>query len=202
MRTTVRYGVGTLGTALLIFAGGAVAAADDERGQDSVDVSVNIEKTREPGTLALTVAASATSLHENDSTDAVRQFTGTLPNVTVTDTRTASEIPDGADWYVLGTASDFTSGAGSIDAGHLGWSPTLVSGSPEGDGVVSVGGDVETVLDGDVGLKDLELLYLGDDLPAVEGGGSWTASADLFLRVPADVAPGDYRSVITLSLFE
>lgn len=191
------------GALLLVAGGGAVASADDNYGDESVDVWVSVDPLPVPGTLALSVAADWTTLAEDGSTDLIRQFTGALPHVTVTDTRSADEIPDGANWYVLGTASDFESGVGDIiTADHFGWSPQLVGGSDEGDGIVSVGGDVETVMENDRGLVDQELLYQAFDLPAVAGGGAWTATADLFLRVPSTVTPGDYHSVITLSLFE
>lgn len=204
MRSRVsRYSAVAFGAVLLTSAGSAVAATAEERDSEGVDVHVSIDPPTEPGTLALTVAANSTTLTEADSTEAVREFTGALPDVTVTDTRAESEIPEGSSWYVIGTAGDFTSASGdTISADHLGWAPRFVGGDDAGDGVISVGGDVETVLDGDRGLVDQELLYLGDDLPAAEGGGSWTASADLYLRGQSTVAPGDYSSVITLSLFE
>ena len=199
----LRAGAIAFGALMLVAAGGAAATADDQYGEEGVDVWVSVDPLPVPGTLALTVAADWTTLEEDGSTDLVRQFTGELPNVTVSDTRSDDEIPDGANWYVLGTADDFESTAGDIvTADHFGWSPQLVGGSDEGDGIISVGGDVETVLDGDRGLVDQELLYLAIDVPAVDGGGAWTATADLFLRVPATVTPGDYHSVITLSLFE
>ncbi|QAY59896.1 hypothetical protein ET475_07750 [Microbacterium protaetiae] len=198
-RNLLRIGAVSFGALVLVCAGSAVALADD---QDSVDVFVDVAPVETPGVLALSVDSGETTLTESGSTDAVRQFTGVLPNVTVTDTRTAEEIPDGANWYVLGSVSDFTSDDATISADHFGWSPHFVGGDDEGDGVVSVGGDVETVLDGQRGLVDQELLYLGDALPAVDGGGSWTANADLFLRVAASTTPGEYASVVTLSLFE
>jgi hypothetical protein len=37
---------------------------------------------------------------KNLSTPTVRQFTGSLPTVTVTDTRLPDQIPAGAGWYV------------------------------------------------------------------------------------------------------
>lgn len=39
-------------------------------------------------------------------------------------------------------------------------------------------------------------------LTSEEAVGSWEASADLRLQVPADVEPGAYTSTLTLSLFE
>ncbi|SIO11376.1 hypothetical protein SAMN05443544_3790, partial [Agromyces cerinus subsp. cerinus] len=53
-----------------------------------------------------------------------------------------------------------------------------------------------------VGLVDQELLAMADDSAEIATEGSWTATADLFLRTPATVAAGDYTARMTLSLFE
>ena len=185
--------------------GVAGAAIADEYGDQDVDVNVAITELDEPGVLAMSVAGSSTTLTEDGSTATVRQFTGALPTVTVTDTRTAEEIPDGAFWYVLGSSSDFTGDAGqpAIGAGHLGWAPSLIDGGESG--LVAAGDEVDTVLDtgpNAVGVVDQELLAMAFDSEAVASEGSWTATADLFLRTPATVAPGDYTATITLSLFE
>lgn len=190
---------------------GAVAVpspASAEPGESAdVEVTVDIEEIREPGVLALSVAADSVALSENGSTLLVRQFVGTLPTVTVTDTRTPDEVPAGAAWAVLGSATDFVGDAGQqpIGAGHLGWRPRLLDGG--GTGLVSEGEEVVTVLDGatqpgnNVGLVDQELLVSTGDSGAVAGD-EYSVNADLFLRTPADVAAGGYRSTLTLSLFE
>jgi len=64
------------------------ASADPGDGA-GVQVTVDIQKKREPGVLALSVAGGSVALAEDGSTLLVRQFVGTLPKVTVTDTRTA-----------------------------------------------------------------------------------------------------------------
>ncbi len=78
---------------------------------------------RGAGQPRLTVAANSTTLTEADesSVEGTREFNGALPEVTVTDTRT--EVPEGAYWYVLGSASAFTGDAGEIGADNLGWAP-------------------------------------------------------------------------------
>ena len=195
--------VAVVGAALLVGVAGAAIA--DEYGDQDVDVNVAITELDEPGVLAMSVAGSSTTLTEDGSTATVRQFTGALPTVTVTDTRTAEEIPDGAFWYVLGSSSDFTGDAGqpAIGAGHLGWAPSLIDGGESG--LVAAGDEVDTVLDtgpNAVGVVDQELLAMAFDSEAVASEGSWTATADLFLRTPATVTPGDYTATITLSLFE
>ncbi|MGI9822317.1 hypothetical protein [Agromyces sp. Marseille-Q5079] len=194
-----------LGALMLVGVAG-VAAAEENHGGGEVDVQVEIPEIAEPGVLAMTVASGATALVEEGSTGTVRQFTGSLPTVTVTDTRSAEEIPDGAAWYVIGTSSDFVGDAGqpAIDAGHLGWAPHLIDGGASG--LVAEGERVDTVMDetaGDpFGLVDQELLALAWDSEDIAAEGQWTANADLFLRTPVTVAPGGYTATLTLSLFE
>ncbi|RKT31520.1 hypothetical protein DEU34_2590 [Microbacterium sp. AG1240] len=188
---------------VLVMVGTAGAALADTEGDVTVDVQ--IPPLVQPGELALTVAPGGVTLTEDGSTADWRQFTGVLPEVTVTDTRLDGEVPEGAFWYVVGTASDFVGDAGQpvLDAGYLGWTPRLVSETESG--LVAEGDPVETVLDegpNAVGLVDQELLVSTADSAAVREEGSWTAAADLFLRTPVDVAPGGYSSMLTLSLFE
>lgn len=182
------------------------ALAEPGDGGD-VEVTVDIEEIREPGVLAMSIAGDSVRLSEDGSTLVVRQFVGSLPTVTVTDTRTADEVPEGAAWAVLGSATDFVGDAGQepIGAGHLGWKPRLIEG--DDSGLVSEGEEVVTVLDeptqpgNNVGLVDQELLVSTFDSGAVAGG-EYSVDADLFLRTPADVAAGEYTSTLTLSLFE
>lgn len=184
----------------------AVASADPGD-PAQVEVTVDIAEIEEPGILALTVAGNAVALQENGSDLLVRQFTGTLPTVTVTDTRTAEEIPAGAAWAVLGSAGDFvgTAGQDPISASHLGWKPRLLNGGDTG--LVTEGEEVVTVLDqptqpgNNVGLVDQELLVSTYDSAEVTGG-AYTVNAGLTLRTPADVTAGSYRTTLTLSLFE
>ncbi|WP_189048879.1 hypothetical protein [Micromonospora sonchi] len=187
----------------------AMAAPASAEPADSADVevTVDIEEIKEPGVLALSVAADSVALSENGSTLLVRQFVGTLPTVTVTDTRTADEVPAGSAWAVVGSATDFVGNAGQepIGAGHLGWRPRLLDGGDTG--LVAEGEEVVTVLDeptqpgNNVGLVDQELLVSTFDSGAVAGG-EYAVNAELFLRTPANVAAGAYSSTLTLSLFE
>lgn len=182
-----------------------VAGAAFAETEDDVDVNVEIAPLVEPGELAMSVAPGDVTLVENGSDANRRQFTGSLPTVTVTDTRSEDEVPAGAFWYVVGTASDFvgSSGQPDISAGHLGWAPKLLSDSDSG--LVAEGDPVGTVMDSGpnaVGLVDQEFLVTTADSGAVLEEGTWSAGADLFLRTPIDVAPGSYSSTLTLSLFE
>ncbi|MFI6761276.1 hypothetical protein ACIBF5_19275 [Micromonospora sp. NPDC050417] len=172
-----------------------------------VEVTVDIAEIEEPGVLAMSIAGNAVALSEDGSTLLVRQFVGTLPTVSVTDTRTQEEVPAGAAWAVLGSATDFVGGPGQapISAGHLGWAPRLLDGGDSG--LVAEGEEVVTVLDeptqpgNNVGLVDQELLVSTFDSAAVTGD-AYSVNADLYLRTPADVAAGSYTSTLTLSLFE
>ncbi|RXZ47560.1 hypothetical protein ESP57_13515 [Agromyces fucosus] len=197
-----------LGAIMLVGVAG-MAAAEEQYGDGEVDVTVQIADISEPGVLAMTVASTSTTLTENGSTEVERQFTGQLPTVTITDTRSAAEIPAGAGWYVLGTASDFTGDAGqpAIGAGHLGWAPNLIDGGEAG--LVSEGDVVDTVMDAEdpdaqlpFGLVDQELLAMAHGSAEILPEGQWTANAALFLRTPATVAAGGYTATLTLSLFE
>lgn len=179
-----------------------------EPGDDaSVRVTVDINEITEPGVLALSIAGDAVALSEDGSTLLVRQFVGTLPAVTVTDTRTSDEVPDGASWAVLGSATDFEGGSGQapIAADHFGWKPRLLDGGETG--LVTEGEEVVTVLDeqtlpgNNVGLVDQELLVSAFDSEAVASD-SYSVDADLYLRTPVEVAAGEYSSTLTLSLFE
>lgn len=201
--TAARCAAGILG-GLMLAGVGTAAFADYPDAEDSngVDVKVEIAPTAD-GALSLTVADTETTLTEAGSTASYRQFTGALPNVTVTDTRDSA--PVGVSWYVVGQASDFVGDAGqpNITPDHLGWAPALVS---DDTGDVAPGDAVDTALDSGanaVGLEGEELLYLAlDSADAQAAAGQWTANAELTLKTAVDVAPGDYASLLTLSLFE
>src|SRR5690625_698079 len=195
-----RAGVGAVGALLLTGAAGAAIA--DEVDSNEVDVNVEIEALEPVGALTMSVAAESTTLTEVDSDDPeVRQFDGTLPTVTVADDR--EEVPEGVYWYVTGQSSAFTSeGAPEIGAEHLGWTPALLT---ENNGEVATGDQVDTVLDegpNNVGLVAEELLALAYDSSEAHATGEWEANADLFLKTPADVAPGSYSATLTLTLWE
>ncbi|WP_433676115.1 hypothetical protein [Microbacterium gorillae] len=201
--TVARCAVGIVGGLMLAGVGTAAFAefpnADDA---GAVDVTVDIAPTQS-GALSLTVAGTQTTLTENGTTASFRQFTGALPNVTVTDTRT--DVPAGVFWYVTGQASDFvgTAGQPNITPDHLGWTPQVLTPN---NGEVSEGDAVGTSIDGGangVGLVSQELLALSlDSADAQATSGQWTANADLVLKTPVTVAPGSYTSTLTLSLFE
>jgi hypothetical protein len=197
-----RCAVGVLGGLMLAGVGVAAFADPTENGTGDVDVKVEIAST-ETGALSLTVAGTETTLSESGTTASFRQFTGALPNVTVTDTR--EDVDAGVFWYVTGQASDFvgTAGQPNITPDHLGWAPSILTAN---DGEVAEGDTVDTSLDGgpnNVGLVGQELLALAlDSADAQAASGQWTATANLVLKTPVTVAPGSYTSTLTLSLFE
>jgi hypothetical protein len=198
-----RCAVGILGGLMLTGVGAAAFAAyPDAEGSGDVDVKVDIAAT-ENGALSLTIDGTETTLTENGTTASYRQFTGALPNVTVTDTR--EDVPADVAWYVVGQASNFvgTAGQADITPDHLGWAPNLVTPN---DGEVAEGDVVDTSLDGganNVGLVGQELLALAVDSGEAQAtSGQWTANANLTLKTPVNVAPGSYTSTLTLSLFE
>ncbi|CAH0221192.1 hypothetical protein SRABI76_02510 [Microbacterium oxydans] len=197
-----RCAVGVIGGLMLAGVGVAAFADPSENGSGDVDVTVDIAST-ETGALSLTVAGTQTTLTETGSTASFRQFTGALPNVTVTDTR--EDVDAGVFWYVTGQASDFVGAAGqpSITPDHLGWTPSIVTAN---EGEVAEGDAVGTSIDGgvnNVGLVGQELLALAlDSADAQAASGQWTATANLVLKTPVTVAPGSYTSTLTLSLFE
>lgn len=188
-----RAAVGALGGVLLI--GGASAALAAEVGSDDVEVDVNIAAIEPVGALTMSIAPGGATLTEVESgDDAIRQFNGTLPTVTVTDDR--EEVPEGIQWYVLGQASELAGpGTAKIGAGNLGWYPKLLTADTD----VAAGSDVETVLDGGRGLIGEDFLALSGDVAVA---GTWQASADLFLKTPVDVTPGAYSGTVTLTLWE
>lgn len=195
-----RAAVGAVGGMLLIGVAGAALA--DPLEDDDIAVNVEIAPQEPAGALTLSVEQNSTALEEGDAeTDGTRVFNGTLPTVTVTDDRT--EVPADVYWYVTGRASDFTGASDELTAGHLGWTPALLTA--EGDGEVAEGPAVDTVLDetpDSVGLVGEELLALALDSGEAASVGTWAANAGLVLKTPADVTPGSYSSTITLTLWE
>ena len=149
----------------------------------------------ENGTLALTVAdygdGVALSAPENAG-DRLR-FTGTLPEVTVTDSRTAQQAGLGG-WAVSGHADAFASAGQNVPADHLGWNPRVLTPRPG----LTPGSPILTAIDGGTGLDTPGELGKADK----EGRfGSAKLDAQLLLEVPVDTQPGTYTGKVTVSLF-
>ncbi|MDR0594130.1 MAG: hypothetical protein LBG60_12940 [Bifidobacteriaceae bacterium] len=203
------------GLGALLVAGVAGAAfADDTDTVNETDLLVTVGPLS-TGALTLSVAGpSATFAEDTSNADtAIRVFTATLPDVTVSDTRAAADIDPAYAWYVVGTATDFedvANVAADIPAGRLGWTPALASSVDpsevsEGDPVLTTY-DARTTVDpvpaDNVGLVGSELFALAGGSAAINPTGSWTGNAALVLKADATVAPASYKSVLTLSLFE
>ncbi|MEU6786749.1 hypothetical protein ABZ912_46790 [Nonomuraea angiospora] len=206
-RTTRILAAAMLGVALAAAGAGVAgpAVADDDP-DNGIDVSVTIEPNTTPGEVSMTVADNdGVALQEDGSNAAARQFVGTLPTVTVTDSRRPEDIPAGDFWAVVGQAGEFTATSGSappIGPQYLGWRPRLLSDSSSG--AVAAGEPVSSVIsDGSgaptVGLQGQELLV--STANSADEIGTWQVNAGLALRTPADVAAGEYHSTLTLSLF-
>jgi len=149
----------------------------------------------EQGVLALSVAddGSGVTLAQGANAGDRLRFSGSLPAVTVTDSRPVTQA-GASGWAVAGLAYAFTSGSRTLDADLLGWRPFVTEPRPG----VQAGAPRATALGGGQGL-----LVPGRLASATPKGrfGSTTMGADLFLEVPVDTPPGTYEGVLTLSLF-
>ncbi len=149
----------------------------------------------ENGTLALTVAdfGDGVALSSPENAGDRLRFTGSLPEVTVTDSRTAQQAGLGG-WAVSGHADAFTSQGQNVPADHLGWNPRVLTPRPG----LAAGAPVATAIDGGSGL-----ITPGELAKANAEGrfGSAKLDAQLLLEVPVDTQPGTYTGTVTVSLF-
>lgn len=184
-----------------------LAAADDipVDGEGGVELTLTVEDT---GELFMTVdtATPVVLAEEAGAPDAVnRTFTGTLPTVTVTDTR--SSVPEDVAWSVTGQSTDFVhedDDAVTISNEYLGWVPALVD-TPDDNGQVGAGAEVEPVTEGGAGFTSgIDLLVGAYNSGEAQGeSDEWQADAELRLVAPADdILAGNYSATLTLSLFE
>lgn len=188
---SVRTGLAIGGVAVLAAIGFATPAAADEDVTVTVDISPN-----QQGSLSLSIAGNTVALTEQGTPTTVRTFTGTLPTVTVTDTRTAGQITPGSYWAVVGGITDFAGTAAQPDISsteYFGWTPNVVAGNA---GQVAPGDDIAPGTGFDTEPSEL-LTTIDESAP-----GSWQANAGLTLEAPATVASGAYQATLTLSLFE
>lgn len=149
----------------------------------------------EDGVLAMTVAdfGDAVQLSAPENTGDRLRFTGALPEVTVSDSRTSEQAGQGG-WAVTGQSDAFTSAGQSISAAHLGWTPQVLTPRP---GLVP-GAAVGTALDGGPGLAVPARLASAD---AQGRYGTASVGAALRLEVPVGTQPGTYTGMLTVSLF-
>ena len=126
--------------------------------------------------------------HQRNAGDRLR-MNGSMPSVTVTDTRYQAN-----GWSVAGQSSDLTTGDDTVTADHLGWEPHVVE-----DAQNPVPGEsVRGTLAGGEGLAAPQTLGTAN---ADDRLGSTELTADLNLEVPVDTAAGTYKGALTVSLF-
>jgi hypothetical protein len=171
------------GTLSLVVSGAVNAAG-------AITVDVTVPAT---GSLTVTVAPGGVNLTEQGTT-LPTTATGTLNNVTVTDTR--NTYPG---WTVSGQVSAFTTGgsaAASIPGDQLGWTPTaadpLAGGATLGPAVAP--GTSPN------GLADTAQVLAS--APGGQGLGTNTLSANLTLDIPAATAAGAYSGLLTITYLE
>ena len=133
---------------------------------------------------SVTISDSTTSLGTAEQNAASFAASGTLPTITVDDTRTTDNA-----FTVSAQATDFTGTAGSFGAEALGWTPSATGTITE----AKAGGAVKV---NEPGLASAQTLV---SAPEGHPAGSVDATADLQLQAPADAAPGAYTSTLTIT---
>lgn len=166
-------------------------AASDAGG---VPVTASVPDTSTtPGSLSMTVADGAVTLGEPVTTGDRFRFAGTLPTVSVTDSRNDAQSAGGG-WTVSGQASDLVNGGSRLRAESLGWTPKVATpraGLVPGDAVA-------TKLEGGAGLAAPATLATAS---SDARGGTTEIGADIVLDVPTSTRSGQYTGSLTVSLF-
>lgn len=143
----------------------------------------------EQGALTMTIAADSTvDLGDARNGGDRWSFDATLPQISVTDTRTAA-----AGWSLTGSTEGLTSPAGAISSAFLGWAPRVL-----GAATADAGPQVLGQLDGGQGLTEAMLLARADDHARF---GTTEVVADLALDVPVDTPEGSYAGAVNVRLF-
>ena len=160
-------------------------------GTNPVSVNVTVPST---GALSVTVATGSVTLAPaSPATTPDETATGTLNQVTVSDTR--NTFPG---WSVSGQESVFTGpGTSTIPANSLGWTPAFVgatAGNPVIGGVVApVGANSGSTGPGLGTAAVLALAHAGN------GFGTNNINAALLLDIPSSTAPGAYAGTMTIT---
>lgn len=189
--TAYTFDVSYAGDAGHLGSSGSVAlttsAVADSSGS-GVTVSVPEASTSAPTGLTISVKPAAVSLTGATSRGEGEIWTakGSTGEITVNDDRRSVD----AGWTLNGHISPLTSGANTIAASNLGWTPAKVSGSGTAGAAVVAGSGSG----------------LASDAPLASGAGSadpnakTTVSAELTLAVPATAPAGNYSGTLTLTL--
>ncbi len=177
--TSTSYASSTGTYQLVVEQSGSLAATGSP-----VPISVTVGAT---GTLSVTVVNTTVALTENT---AGTQATGTLGDVTVTDSR--NTYPG---WSVSGMESEFTetSGTATIPGDDLGWAPAAVGTLGSG---VTLGPTITPGTDPG-GLSDTGGVLIS--APPGDGFGTNEANAALTLDIPSGQAAGSYSGSITIT---
>ncbi|WP_069387675.1 alkaline phosphatase [Cellulosimicrobium cellulans] len=149
----------------------------------------------EQGSLTMTVAdaGEGVALEGGANVGDRLRFNGTLPTVSVSDSRSNAQAGQGG-WAVAGQAGDLVSGESVLRADRLGWTPGVLTDKPG----VTPGAPVATSLAGGEGLATPATLATATS----EGRlGTTELTADLALEVPVDTRAGEYEGSLTVSLF-
>lgn len=152
-----------------------------------IDVSVDIPVT---GGLAVSVAANKLDLGQAKLSSDLSSLdaSGVLPAVTVADTRSSNP-----GWSLTAASSAFTGQEGlSLDGKYLGIGKTRVVSAAAGQSLtLGAGAAPGTGFTGGTTLASAA---------AGAGTGATTVEADLQLKAPANTTPGDYVSVVTITV--
>ncbi|HZL02549.1 MAG TPA: Ig-like domain-containing protein, partial [Cellulomonas sp.] len=170
-----------------------------QNGSITVTLGVPAAPVDAPGSLTFTVPANATLAlaGQRDTNNTRVTATGTLPALTVEDTRGDGLL---TGWQVNVQASDFVGTAGTVGAKYLGWVPALptITKATGGPLNVQAGAAVASFLDDNTsgGLATSQLLSKS----TVSGRGTTTLNAALNLAIPGTTAEGSYTSTVTVTL--
>lgn len=154
---------------------------------DSKNLEVGVEVpdtevTPEPGKFSWSIAPGNAALGTaTQNAGGGFKATGTLPTITVSDTRA-----DSTGWTINGKASAFTAGANTFNGASLGWTPS----ASQPTGTITTGG---TVAANDPGLGQVRTLA------STKAAGGAVLDAGLTLLAPAGTPAGSYKSTLTIT---
>lgn len=199
----VASGVGTFTTAVLsvgtyTYTGQFVNNSDPTYGDSLASGTVTVVVSNNStvitvgipsvGAVTLTGITSSVNLGVAALNGGLLTATGTLPSVTVTDTRNLGSLA----WSLTGITTDFsTAGGVKLDGKYLGWVPTT------SDSVTNAGAIGATVAAGVTGLKTASVLAYGS---VVDQKLTTKVGATLNLAAPANTPVGTYNATLTLTL--
>ncbi|WP_439675311.1 WxL domain-containing protein [Embleya sp. MST-111070] len=151
------------------------------------DLTQKLDGTITAGSLAITQQAGGIRMSDVSVSAQDQTMTGKLNTVTVSDLRGGN-----AGWTLTGSVTDFENAAGeSIPADHFSWKPKAAKADEKSKGT-PVAGSAGTIGSG----ATLASVPQG----STNTGGTFSADADIDLKVPAYQGAGDYSATLTLSI--